>query len=365
MKQKELEKLFEICLKEQENIGLEHKDKIEIFFNKAPNYDVRCGTKANARTVITKDNGCVILINKQYFERIPLKEQKELIHHELVHCIKNEKGENICHIQNWKEFSEISNLIKNVYGYNPLTTYDNNCFFDKKNRYNFLAICPKCGQTNYYYLEKKESIEPKKCHNCGEMMNNHPIKRNYNMEQKELEELLETCLNEQKAIGIKHETKINIYFDKAPGCKTRCNLNENALTVFLPQKNILNILVRKQYFERLCFNQQKELLHHELIHCIKQGDGSYIMHKKDWKTFMDFSNKVNKAYGLYPLTTYGDNCFTSDRNFRYNFFVECPKCGQKLYAYFEEKSFSDIKGNLKIKCHNCGKTIYQNNTIPK
>lgn len=34
MKQKELEKLFEICLKEQENIGLEHKDKIEFFLIK-------------------------------------------------------------------------------------------------------------------------------------------------------------------------------------------------------------------------------------------------------------------------------------------------------------------------------------------
>ena len=173
------------------------------------------------------------------------------------------------------------------------------------------------------------------------------------MEQKELEELLETCLNEQEKIGIRHDTKICIYFDKAPGCKTKCDFDENALTIILPRENILNILVRKKYFERMCLNQQKELLHHELIHCVKQGNGSYIKHNKDWEAFMHFSNKVNKVYGLCPLSTYGNNCFTLDGKFRYNFFVKCPKCGQKLYAYFEEKIFSDIKGNLKIKIITC------------
>lgn len=71
----------------------------------------------------------------------------------------------------------------------------------------------------------------------------------------------------------------------------------------------------------------------------------------NWREFSKISKKIKKAYEIDPLVTYTSDCFTNDKQIRYNRFVSCHNCGSKKYYYHEAGSG---KWNCKTtKCDNC------------
>lgn len=192
MQNKKLKELLKVCIKEQEKIGMYHYNEIKISFNNTAKTKAKCSNDAIARAYTDSDGKRNIILNEKYFNKLSYLKQKELIHHELIHCLKTKSGEYIKHILNWKEFKMYSDAIEKEYGYKPLSSYDVNCLKgNNKIRYNFYTKCPRCGQTNYFYLENKNTINEKKCHNCGEIMNSFPIK--YKLLWQKIKKLAHNC----------------------------------------------------------------------------------------------------------------------------------------------------------------------------
>ena len=71
--------------------------------------------------------------------------------------------------------------------------------------------------------------------------------------------------------------------------------------------------------------------------------------------FWKLVKKIKEVYGIDPLVTYTSDCFTSDKQIRYNRFVECPNCGKKKYFYHEIGS--DKWNSKTTKCNNCGMVV--------
>ena len=168
-------------------------------------------------------------------------------------------------------------------------------------------------------------------------------------EQLKLNNLLQECINEQRAIGLTPKNNIEIYFSKDPITKERCRKNSSAFAVSENDRNF--IIISRKYFERMPYKEIKRLLHHELIHLNSIKKNKIIKHIRDWKKFTELSNKVCESYDINPLNNYSIDCFENKNSIpKYNYVIKCPKCGSKTYFMLDD----NIEYDLNIKCHNCG-----------
>lgn len=170
------------------------------------------------------------------------------------------------------------------------------------------------------------------------------------MNNEELKELLNECILEQQALGLKTPSKVLIYFNRDPYTHCYCRYT---LGKALVNDNVEEtIIIKKDYFDIVPLTQKKELLHHELIHTIKNDKGQYISHRRNWKEFADISNLINETYHYNPLSGYSYQCFDKDGQIHYLYYAICPRCGEITHFKFQKyKNIDDIS----IKCHNCGK----------
>lgn len=168
--QTKLNKLLQECIEEQNNIGLRPINGVKAYF-KEPITKTKCPQKLGATTAhIEGSDDIFILVNENFFKLMPSKYKKALLHHELIHCILNKNDEPISHMDDWQEFSEISNKIYEVYGFRPIDTYTPDCFSgeNKTIEYTDYSSCPRCGHVSYYNFKKRSRYKTRdKCPNCG------------------------------------------------------------------------------------------------------------------------------------------------------------------------------------------------------
>lgn len=176
-------------------------------------------------------------------------------------------------------------------------------------------------------------------------------------EQLKLNNLLQECIDEQKAIGLRPADNIEIYIGKDPTTNTRCPKTSDGYSVAFDESKRRVVLIKRKCFDVYSTMNLKTLIHHELIHLNLKDDGSMIRHKKDWKLFTKIANEIHKAYGINPLESFSLSCYDeSDGSIRYNTIAECYRCGARSFGFLDEtKNY-----NFNNPCPFCGgKLIYK------
>ena len=168
--QAELNRLLQECIREQKDVGLCPIDNIEIYFNKDPITGEKCDRNSYGFSAIDKSDRKFIIISKKYFDKMPIKQIKRLIHHELIHLNLNKDGKMLSHHKDWKEISRLSKVIYDNYNINPLGGYGISCFENKSSEpnYNYSSVCKRCGLETYYVLNEGFEYDfDGRCPNCG------------------------------------------------------------------------------------------------------------------------------------------------------------------------------------------------------
>lgn len=170
-------------------------------------------------------------------------------------------------------------------------------------------------------------------------------------EQLKLNQLLQECIDEQKAIGLHPADNIEIYIQKDPITGLSCpNDIYGYGGVHIPTGRRI-ILIRRKCFDKYPKNELKSLVHHELIHLNLKNDGLIIQHIDDWDLFTELANKIYKTYNINPLEKYSLACFEKKNSIpRYNCTSICPRCGLKSHYVIN----NDIEYSFDGKCSNCG-----------
>ena len=106
--QTELNRLLQECIREQKDVGLIPKDNIEVYFDKDPITGEK-SNKTSSAFAMSEDGRNCIIIKKSYFKKMPTKEIKRLLHHELIHLNATEKDKTIEHKKDWQMFMNLSN----------------------------------------------------------------------------------------------------------------------------------------------------------------------------------------------------------------------------------------------------------------
>ena len=167
-----------------------------------------------------------------------------------------------------------------------------------------------------------------------------------------LKRLVEECMAEQKSIGLRPVVN-NVFFNYDPESHIKIG-NKLGATICNTETNSVTLIFKRTYFDKIPLSVKKELIHHELIH-VNLQDGKTISHITNWREFSKISKKIKEAYGIDPLVTYTSDCFTNDKQIRYNRFTNCPNCGSENYFYHEAGSGKwDSK---TTKCNNCGMVV--------
>ena len=184
MKQK-LNKLYEECLKELNNIGINMFDegsigKIDIYISKRNNkrYGICIQEKPDETSRYIQKNkyGTTIKYNKFYNHHIQISPWvmnldnvviKNTIIHELIHCIPN------CN-NHGKDFKKYAKYINNKLGYNISRVGNKKEDFLKSNleyidteKYKYKIECQKCGQIIYRKRYNKYFTRKYRCGKCG------------------------------------------------------------------------------------------------------------------------------------------------------------------------------------------------------
>lgn len=180
-------------------------------------------------------------------------------------------------------------------------------------------------------------------------------------EQKELNELLKECINEQINVGLKPIANIEIYFNFDSISKSRCSSNVIGTTCFDLKNSRTFILIRRKYFGLLSIAQKKRLIHHELIHCNLNEKGEPINHINDGMLFSECSQKIDEAYHINPMETHHKSCFDFESGkVDYNYTFTCRCCGYKSHFVLKNES---TNVDFNKSCPNCGKKlIYEKKT---
>lgn len=168
----ELNRLLQECIAEQKAIGLSPKEDVEIYFSVDPKTKEKPLRNTGAMVMIDDDDRSFIVITKKYFNVLPTKHIKRLIHHELIH-LNSKDNDLIYHKKDWQKYNELSNKIYQAYNINPLETFSLKCFKEKNDipKYNYIAKCPRCSLISHYLLDKNIEYNFNiKCHNCGKKL---------------------------------------------------------------------------------------------------------------------------------------------------------------------------------------------------
>ena len=170
--QLELNNLLQECINEQLKIGLHPALNIEIYIEKDPITGSKCSNDSHACADIYDDTKRkVILIKRKSYNTYPINELKALIHHELIHLNLKKNGNIIQHIDDWAEFKKLSEKINKFYKINPLSSYEVECFKEKKIRYNGIARCNNCGFISHYLIDYNLDYDfNSECPNCGKKL---------------------------------------------------------------------------------------------------------------------------------------------------------------------------------------------------
>lgn len=183
MEQK-LKQLYQECIKELKNIGIDMQDKPKI-----GNIDIKIATRANKRYGCCKQenpNKNYKVVQKRGYHRSIRYEKfrdhhieisswvmelndniiKNTILHELIHCIPycNNHG---------TEFKKYATYINQKLGY-QITTRGNkkedyqasNLTYQEENDYKYKIVCEKCGQEIYRKRFNKNLIQKYRCAKC-------------------------------------------------------------------------------------------------------------------------------------------------------------------------------------------------------
>lgn len=179
-------------------------------------------------------------------------------------------------------------------------------------------------------------------------------------EQLELNNLLQECINEQKAIRLKPADDIEIYINKDPMTNFMCPRDSFGFGNIYKDTKRKIILIRRMCFDKYPKSELKGLIHHELIHLNLKKDGTPISHYRDWELFTKLSELIKEKYNIDPLKTYDVSCFENKKSIpKYNLFSFCPRCGLKNYFNLE----NDAEYKFDNECSNCGKKlIYEKRT---
>ncbi len=173
-------------------------------------------------------------------------------------------------------------------------------------------------------------------------------------EQLKLNNLLQECIAEQKAIGLNPVDGIEIYIQKDPISKYSCSRKSYGFSTIEKRTKRKVMLMRRKCFDKYPIHELKSLIHHELIHFNLKENGELTGHGSDWELYTNMSKKVYEAYGFNALETYMAECYkTKDSIPRYNCIVNCSRCGLKNYLFLEE----DVEYNFLKRCPNCNKKI--------
>ena len=187
------------------------------------------------------------------------------------------------------------------------------------------------------------------------------------MEEK-LNALYNECKNELKSIGIDIDDKskvgtIDIILAprncKRYGCCRQNKPNENT--------KYIEKIGRKKYIKYAIYNEHtievskwvmelnndiiKNTIMHEIIHCLPYCNG----HGKEFKKYAKFINK-KLGYNISRVGNKNEDLVKSNKEViteKYNYKVECSKCGYTFYRKRMNKNFT-----RKYRCGKCvGKFI--------
>ena len=178
--------------------------------------------------------------------------------------------------------------------------------------------------------------------------------------EEKLKKLYRECLQELSSIGITFEKeKIEIYLSK------RNNKRYGCAKPGIPDESYKEILVKgwKRYIKYHHYKNYtieiskwvmaledsiiKNTIIHELIHCLPycNNHGSY---------FKQYAKKINEKLG-YHITRvgnkkedYSQSHLLLEEKEKYNYQVQCPKCGITFYRQRLQKNFTK-----KYRCARC------------